>query len=145
MLYGQIVNIPMGTNCEPLVADLFLFCYEKDFMMSFSADKDAEIIEAFSWTSRYLDDVLNVDNTYFDDMVNKTYPSELQFNKANSSDTETPSLDLHLTFSDGFVTSKIYEKTRRFWFWYCKFSILRRGCSSCYILRGLYISAYSVC
>ena len=56
----------MGTNCEPLVPDLFLFCYEKDFMMSFSADKDAEIIEAFSSTSRYLDGVLNVDNTYFE-------------------------------------------------------------------------------
>ena len=130
---------------NPIVADLFLLCYENDFMMSFSADKDAGIIEAFSSTSRYLDDVLNIDNTYFDDMVNQIYPSELQFNKANSSDTEAPFLDLHLTFSDGFVTSKIYEITLRFLFWYCKRSILRRGCSSCYILRGLYISAYSVC
>ena len=47
-LYRQIVGIPVGTNCAPLVADLFLFCYERDFMMSLSADKDAEIIEAFS-------------------------------------------------------------------------------------------------
>ena len=34
-LYRQVVGIPMGTNCAPLVADLFLFCYERDFMMSF--------------------------------------------------------------------------------------------------------------
>ena len=53
-----------GTNCAPLVADLFLFCYEREFMMSLSADKDAEIIEAFNSTSRYLDDLLNIDNTY---------------------------------------------------------------------------------
>ena len=33
-LYRQIVGIPMGTNCAPLVADLFLFCYERDFMLS---------------------------------------------------------------------------------------------------------------
>ena len=41
-LYRQIVGIPMGTNCASLVADLFLFCYERDFIMSLSADKDAE-------------------------------------------------------------------------------------------------------
>ena len=49
-LYRQIVHISMGTNCAPLVADLFLFYYERDFMISLSADKDAEIIEAFNST-----------------------------------------------------------------------------------------------
>ena len=77
-LYRQIVGIPIGGNCAPLVADLFLFCYKRDFMMSLSADKDAEIIEAFSSTSRYLDDLLNIDSTYFDGMVKQIYPSELQ-------------------------------------------------------------------
>ena len=72
--YRQIVDIPMGPNCAPLVADLFLFCYERNFMMSLSADKDAEIIEAFSSTSRYLDDLLNIDNNYFDSMVKQLYP-----------------------------------------------------------------------
>ena len=47
----------MGTNCAPLVADLFLFCYERDFMTSLSDAKQAEIIEAFKSTSRYLDDL----------------------------------------------------------------------------------------
>ena len=45
----------MGTNCAPLVADLFLFCYERDFMMSLSDDKQADVIDAFNTTSRYLD------------------------------------------------------------------------------------------
>ena len=49
----------MGTNCAHLVADLFLFCYERDFMMSLSDDKQAEVIDAFNTTSRYLDDILN--------------------------------------------------------------------------------------
>ena len=44
----------MGTNCAPLLADLFLFCYEREFMMSLSADKNAEIIDAFNSTSRYM-------------------------------------------------------------------------------------------
>ena len=45
-----------------------------------------EIIEAFNSTSRYLDDLLNIDNIYFDGMVNQIYLSELQLNKTNSSD-----------------------------------------------------------
>ena len=59
-LYRKIVDIPIGTNCAPLVADLFLFCYERDFMMSLSADKDDDMIEAFNSTSRYLVDELNI-------------------------------------------------------------------------------------
>ena len=73
-LYRQIVGIPMGTNCAPVVADLFLFCYERDFLTSLSHVKQAEIIEAFKSTSRYLDDLLNTDNPYFEGMVNRIYP-----------------------------------------------------------------------
>ena len=70
----------MGTNCAPLAADLFLFCYERDFIMSLSDDKQADIMYAFNTTSRYLDDILNINNINFDNMVCKIYPSELQLN-----------------------------------------------------------------
>ena len=59
-LYRQVVWIPIGTNCAPLVADPFLFCYERDFMMSLSDDKQADIIDAFNTSPRYLDDILNI-------------------------------------------------------------------------------------
>ena len=74
--------------------------------MSLSADKDAEIIEAFNSTTTHLDDLLNIDTTYFEGMVKQIYPSELQLNKANSSDTEAPFLDLHLPISDVFSLLK---------------------------------------
>ena len=61
----------MGTNCGPLVADLLLFCYERDCMMSLSDDKQADIMDAFNTTSRYLDDILNINNVYFDYMVSQ--------------------------------------------------------------------------
>ena len=77
-LYRQIVGMPMGTNCAPLVADLFLFCYERGFMLSLSDDNQSKVIEAFNSTSRYLDDLLNIYNTFFDSMVNHIYASELQ-------------------------------------------------------------------
>ena len=109
-LYRQIVGIPMGTYSAPLVADLFLFCYERDFMLSLSDDNQSEVIEAFNTTSRYLDHLLNIDNTFFDSMVNHIYPSELQLNKANLSDTEASFLDLHISISDGFVKTKIFDQ-----------------------------------
>ena len=62
----------MGTNCAPLVADLFLFCYEMDFMMSLSYDEQTDIIDAFNATSRYLDDILNINNVYFDTYYGKS-------------------------------------------------------------------------
>ena len=105
--YRQTIGIPMGTYCAPLVADLFLFCY---FMKSLSRENQADIIEAFNSTSRYLDDLLNIDNIYFDQMVDRIYPTELQLNKANSSDTEAPFLDLNLCISNGTVSTKIYDK-----------------------------------
>ena len=95
-LYRQVVGIPKGTNCARLVADLILFCYERDLMMSLSDDKQADVIDAFNTTSRYLDDILNNNNVYFDNMVSQIYPSELQLNKANTSDTEAAVFDLHL-------------------------------------------------
>ena len=85
-------------------------------MTSLSDVKQAEILEAFKSTSRYLDDLLNIDNPYFEGMVNRIYPPDLQLNKANTSDTETPFLDLHLSISNGFVSSKIYDKRDDFAF-----------------------------
>ena len=109
-LYRQVVGIPMGTNCAPLVADLFLFCYERDFMMSLSDDKQANVIDAFKTTSRYLDDILNINNVYFDNIVSQINHSELQLNKANTSDTEAAFLDLLLAISNDTVFTKIYDK-----------------------------------
>ena len=58
-LYRHVVGIPIGNICAPLVAELLLFCYEWDFMMFLSDDKQADIIDAFYTLSRYLDDILN--------------------------------------------------------------------------------------
>ena len=79
-------------------------------MLSLSDDTQSEVIEAFNSTSRYLDDLLNIDNNFFDSMVNHIYPSELQLNKTNASDTEASVLDLHLSIADGFVKTEIFDK-----------------------------------
>ena len=114
----------MGTNCAPLVADLFLFCYDRDFMLSLSDDNQSEVIEAFDSTSPCLADLSNIDNTFFDSMVNHIYPSELQLNKANVSDTKASFLDLHLSISGGFIKTKIFDKRDDFDFDIVNFSFL---------------------
>ena len=79
-------------------------------MKSLSRENQDDIIEAFNSTSRYLDDLLNIDSIYFDQMVDPIYPTELQLNWVNSSDTEAPFLDLNLCISNGTVSTKIYDK-----------------------------------
>ena len=118
-LYRQAVGIHMGTSCTPLVADLFLFCYERDFIMPLSDEK-----QAFNTASRYLDDILNINNVYFDNMVSLIYPSELHLNKANTSDTEATFLDFHLSISNDIVSTKIFDKRDDFDFEIVNFPFL---------------------
>ena len=66
MVYQQIVGIPMGTNCAPLIADLFLFFYERDFMSDLQKSKRFDLIDMFNDTSRYLDDIFTIDNPEFE-------------------------------------------------------------------------------
>ena len=92
--------------------------------MSLSDNNQTDIIEAFNSTSRYLDDLFNIDNPYFEQMVGQIYPAELQLNKANSSDTEARFLDLNLSLSNGIVSSKIYDKRDDFNFEIVNFPFL---------------------
>ena len=93
MVYQQIVGIPMGTNHDPLITDLFFFCfffcYERDFMSNLHKSKQYDLIDMFNDTSRYLDDIFTIDNPEFEKHIPDIYPTELQLSKANTSDKET--------------------------------------------------------
>ena len=93
-------------------------------MLSLSDNNQTDIIEALNSTSRYLDDLLNIDNPYFEQMLDQIYPTELQLNKANSSETEAPFLDLNLSITHGIVSSKIYDKQDNFNFEIVNFPLL---------------------
>ena len=114
----------MCTNCAPLVADLFLFCYDRDFMLSLSDNNQADFVEAFKSTSRYLEVLLNIDNPYFAQMVNQIYPTELRLNRANPSDTEAPILDLDMPITNGIVSAEIGDKQDDFNFEIVNFPFL---------------------
>ena len=133
----------MGTNCALVVADLFLLCYERDLRLSLSDNNQTDIIEAFNSTSRYLDDLLNIDTPYFEQMVGQIYPTKLQLNKANSSNTEDPFLDLDLSKPNGIVSSEIHDKRDDFNFEIVNFSFLVEmflaPLPMVYMFHGLYV------
>ena len=104
MVYQQIVGIPMGTNCAPLIADLFLYCYERDFMSDLHKSKRHDLIDMFNDTSRYLDDIFTIDNP------------ELQLNKANTSDKETSFLDFNIKVIGSDIHTSVYDKRDDFGF-----------------------------
>ena len=126
----------MGTKCAPLIADLFSFCYKRDFMMSLSDDTQAEVIEAISSTSRYLDAFLKIDNPYFEGMVSQIYPAELQLNKANISDTKALFLDL---FRLKPMTNAMILISTLLIFHF------RRRCPPYHFLWCLHLSTYLLC
>ena len=106
----------MGTNYAPLIADLFLFCYESDFMSNLHKSKPYDLKDMFKDTSRYLDDIFTIDNPEFEKHIPDIYPTELQLNKANTSDKETSFLDKNIKVIGSDVHTSVYEKRDDFGF-----------------------------
>ena len=92
--------------------------------MSLSGNKQADIIDAFNTTSRYLDNILNINNIYFVTLISQIYPSELKLNKAITFDSEASFLDLHLSISNDIVSTKIYDTREDFDFEIVNFPFL---------------------
>ena len=91
-VFQQKIGIPMGTNCAPLLADLFLQAYEPDFH-DFSRLKDRKLTHIFNSSFRYIYDVLSLNNSRFGDYLHLIYPNELEVK-----DT-TDTLLVNLTFT----------------------------------------------
>ena len=116
MVYQQMGGIPMGTNCTTLISDLFLYCYERDFMSNLQQSKRFDLIDKLNDTSRYLDDIFTIDNPAFAEYIPDIYPRELQLNKANTSDKETSFLDLNIKVIGSNIHTSVYDKRDDFGF-----------------------------
>ena len=93
---------------------------------------------------------MNIDNPYFEGMVNQIFPPELQLNKANTTDTEAPFLDLHLSIANEFVSSKMYDKCDNFDFDKVNFQFLdgdfpRRASYGVYISQLIRFARVQLC
>lgn len=100
----------MGTNCAPLLADLFLYLYEAVFIPKLMREKNKTLDVTFYSTLRYIDDVLSINNNYFHSYVNSIYPSELEM-KDTKNLTYVSYLDI-LPEKDNYDNqqTKLYDK-----------------------------------
>jgi hypothetical protein len=114
-VFQQTVGIPMGTNCVPLLADLFLYSYEADFIHELLKKNEKKLARSFNFTFHYIDDVLSLNNSRFGDFVDRIYPIELEIKDTTDTDTSASYLDLHLEMdSERWLRTKLYDKRDNF-------------------------------
>ena len=158
-VFQQTVGIPMGTNCAPLLADIFLHSYQADFIQSLLSTVKKQLASRFNLTYRYIDDVLSINNPEFENYLGQMYPAELGIKDTTESTISASYLDLLLSIGrDGQLHTSIYDKRDDFNFHITNFPFLSsnipsspaygvfisqlirydRACSSheCFILRA---------
>ena len=95
-VFQQTVGIPMGTNCVPLLADLFLYSYEEDVIQGLLKKNEKKLARSFNFTFRYIDDVPPLNNSRFGDFVDRIYPIELEIKDTTDTDRSASYIDLQL-------------------------------------------------
>ena len=124
-VFQQTVGIPMGTNCAPLLADIFLYSYEADFIQSLLSTGKKHLASRFNLTYRYIDDVLSINNPEFENNLGQMYPAELEIKDTTESTTSASYLDLLLSIGrDGQLHTSIYDKRDDFNFHITNFPFL---------------------
>ena len=93
-LFCQVIGIPMGTNCASLLADLFLYSYDSEFLDNMIRGGRRKLTRSVHLCYRYIDDLTAFHNKKFGVYVKEIYPSQLTVEKANTSDDLANYLDL---------------------------------------------------
>ena len=162
-IFKQIIGIPMCSNCAPLLADLFLYSYEAEYIQSLLSAGKKRLSSQCNFTYRYIDDVLSINNQDFENYLGQMYPPELEIKDTTESNTSASYWDLLLSIDrDGQLCTSLYDKRDDFNFHITNFPFLSsnipsspafcvfisqpnryaRACSSyeCLILRAMRLS-----
>ena len=122
-VFQQIIGIPVGTNFAPLLADIFLYSYEAEFIQSLLSAGKKRLVSQFNFSYRYIDDVLSINNPDFENYLGQTYPPELEIEDTTESNTCASYLDLRLSIGrDGQLRTSLTTMWR-FQFPYYKLSV----------------------
>ena len=123
--FQQIIGIPMGTNCALLLADIFMYSYEAEFIQSLLSTGRKRLASQFNFTYRYIDDVLSINNPDFENYLGQMYPPELEIKDTTESNTSASYLDLLLSIGrDGQLHTSLYDKRDDFNFHITNFPFL---------------------
>ena len=139
-LFRQVIGIPVRTDCAPLLAHLFLYSYENEFLDNMIKSGHRRLARSFNLCCRYIDDLIVFSNKKFLDYLKEIYPSQLTVEKANKPDHLADYLDLTFIIdSGGKLLTRLYDKRNDFDFHIVKFSFLSSNIPSC-PSYGVYIS-----
>ena len=106
-IFQQTIGIPMGSNCAPLLPDLFLYSYDAEFVQSFLQAGKKHLAQQFNFTYRYIDDVLSLKNTNFAKYVEFIYPRELEIKETTETAATSSYLDCYLYIDNGKLATRL--------------------------------------
>ena len=146
-VFQQIVGIPMGTNCAPLLADIFLYSYEAEFIQSLLSTGRKQLASRFNFTYKYIDDVLSINKPQFETYMGQMYPVLLEIKATTESKTSASYLDLLLSIGrDNQLHTSIYDKLDDFNLHITSFLFISSNipAAPAYIWR-LYLTTNTIC
>ena len=107
----------MGTNCAPLLADLFLYSYENEFLDKLIKEGKRKLARRFNLSYRYIDDLISFNNKRFKEFISDIYPKELTISETTESTSVASYLDLLFTRDrSNNIPTKLYDKRDAFGF-----------------------------
>ena len=109
-IFQQTIGIPMGTNFAPLLADMFLYSYEAEFVQSLLQAGKKHLAQQFNFTYRYIDDALSLKNTKFAEYLEFIYPIELEIKETTETTASSSYLDCYLYIDNGKLATWLYDK-----------------------------------
>ena len=110
-IFVRMIGIPVRTNCAPLLADLFLYSYENEFLDNMIRSGHRRLARSFNLCYRYIDDLIVFNNKKFLYYLKEIYPSQLTVEKANKSDHLADYLDLTFIIdSEGKLLTRLHDK-----------------------------------
>ena len=116
-LFWQMLGIPMGTNCAPILADLFLYSYENEFLDKLIKEGKRKLSRKFNLSYHYIDDLISFNNKRFKEFISDIYPKELTISETTESTSVASYLDLlFIRDNSNNITTKLYDKHDTFGF-----------------------------
>ena len=130
-LFRQMVGIPVGTNCAPLLADLFHYSYENEFLNKLVQEGKRKLTRKFNASYHYIDDLISFNNKRFKELISDIYPKELTISETTESTSVASYLNLlFIQDNSNNLTTKSYDKCDRFGFHIMNFPLMSRNIPS---------------
>ena len=120
----QVIGIPMGTDCAPLLAKLFLFHFEYGYIKEKLSETDYSMALSYKYTVRYIDDLLTFNNPSFEENIATIYPPELTLKRTTDSCNRLSYLDIDIRINNGHFSTSVYDKRDNFSFSVVRFPFL---------------------